>query len=391
MLNVRDADSGTYRRALRPLRTPLHTKRSKRCPVCTHILIKPEQKSSSTRFKIKLVASNYLPAIDVYRRAPTTIGSRLGGSSASSRRPANRSTGSALLKDDIEPLRPGRTYTFDLGFANPLYEPIHVRLAIARPRATVKQGEDGPGSPPYAVNLPTAYFPIAAYAEEWEYEMDEDDGVEDESGEGDSGVGLSRRSKLVSKYGPGIVERKMNKTTVMLEVAVARDAVGPLGVSEVASMKMISAGSCSDSDILCFEQVNMLVTYYYQSDDSAAPPSPTKSPVKGGALKDDRKSFSFWTFFTLGEYSHPPFGRRPSLNINRWHCLQQGPLCLDLRRVRRVVGDHPLSHREKAVLLCITPERNTADHCKMSADTQLRGNAEPHCELGPLLVSCSRS
>ena len=44
----------------------------------------------------------------------------------------------------------------------------------------------------------------------------------------------------------------------------------------------------------------MLVTYYYQSDDSAAPPSPTKSPVKGGMAKDERKSFSFWTYFTLG-------------------------------------------------------------------------------------------
>jgi dynactin-4 len=52
-------------RDLKPLRIPLHSKRSKRCPACTHILIKPEQKAQSVRYKIKLVAANYLPAITV--------------------------------------------------------------------------------------------------------------------------------------------------------------------------------------------------------------------------------------------------------------------------------------------------------------------------------------
>lgn len=146
--------------------------------------------------------------------------------------------------------------------------------------------------PPFAVNLPTAYFPIAAYAEEWEYEMDdEDDDVED--GASEEGSGSSRRRKLAGKYGLGIVERKMNKTTVALEVAVAKEAVGPLRVSREGCF------SSHNSLMINFCQVNMLVTYYYQSDDSAAPPSPTKSPVKGGH-KDDRKSFSFWTLFTLG-------------------------------------------------------------------------------------------
>lgn len=201
--------------------------------------------------------------------------------------------------EDSEPLRPGRTYTFELGFVNPLYEPIHVRLAVARPRTATKPAKgSAPETPPYAVNLPTAYFPIAAYAEEWEYEMDDVDG-EDELGDGHpTGEGTSRRSKLASKYGPGIVERKMNKTTVELEVAVARDAVGPLRVSRIGQC---CSGSVEKLTSDRFAQANMLVTYYYQSDDSAAPPSPTKSPVKGGAEKEERKSFSFWTFFTLGE------------------------------------------------------------------------------------------
>ncbi|KAL8279040.1 hypothetical protein RQP46_008498 [Phenoliferia psychrophenolica] len=131
--------------SLKPLRTPLLSKRSKRCPSCKHILIKPEQKSSSTQFKIKLVASNYLPSIELYRRPPATIGSRLSaiaaGTASGMRRTPRTAIGRSVNDSsssgiDEEPLRPGRTYTFELGFTNPLYESIHVRLAVARPPGT---------------------------------------------------------------------------------------------------------------------------------------------------------------------------------------------------------------------------------------------------------------
>lgn len=136
-----------------------------------------------------------------------------------------------------EPLRPGRTYTFELTFINPLYEPIQVRLAVARPAS--KGGEGTP--PPYAVNLPTSNFPISAYAEEWEYEDDDDgkDGGDDEDeadGEGAS-AGASPFKKRRSKNAPGIVERKMNRTTVAMEVAVGRDTVGPIRVSSPFSAR----------------------------------------------------------------------------------------------------------------------------------------------------------
>lgn len=43
----------------------------------------------------------------------------------------------------------------------------------------------------------------------------------------------------------------------------------------------------------------MLVTYVYQDDDSVGA-SPMKSPTKKGAVKEDVKTFSFWTLVTLG-------------------------------------------------------------------------------------------
>ncbi|GAA5822705.1 hypothetical protein JCM3770_003375 [Rhodotorula araucariae] len=285
-------------RELRPVRTPLHAKLSKRCPTCAHILIKPEQKSSSTRFKIKLVAANYLPSINIVRRPPATIGSRLGalaaGTASGTRRTprpaASGRSAEASNGAEEEPLRAGRTAVYELSFANPLYEPIHVSLAVARPGATrsAASAVAGPGAedtppappPPFAVNIPSPSFPISAYAEDWEYDdHDEDLDGEDEP---EAGEGRSSPTKRRRKGGPGVVERRMNRTTVLMEVAVSKEALGPLWA-------------------------NMLVTYVYQDDDGVSP-SPAKSQHKGKHAAADVKSFSFWALVPLGTVVARPQG-----------------------------------------------------------------------------------
>ncbi|GAA5860096.1 hypothetical protein JCM1840_001882 [Sporobolomyces johnsonii] len=279
-------------RDLKPLRTPLQAKRSKRCPVCKHILIKPEQKSTSTRYKIKLVAANYLPSVTLYRRPPASIGSRLSaiaaGTASGLRRTPRTAAGRSgndpsFAAAEEEPLRPGRTYTFELSFTNPLYEPIHVRLAVARPGANkvLEEGQPAP-PPPFAVNLPSPSFPISAYAEDWEYEDDEEAILREEGGDDDEAGDVGASPKKKSRRGaPGIVERRMNRTTVAMDVAIGRDVVGPL-------------------------RANMLVTYVYQSDEGGVPPSPSKSPQKGGNKDSGVKTFSFWTLLPLGTVQPRP-------------------------------------------------------------------------------------
>ncbi|KAK4056932.1 hypothetical protein OIO90_002182 [Microbotryomycetes sp. JL221] len=291
---------------LKPIRTPLQAKYSKRCPSCKHILTKPEQKASSTRFKIKLVAQNYLPSVQIARRILAStgqVGSRLSAIAAASSIPARADRRSSIATaggggaadtsgklvtkaPDDEPLRPGRTYTFELTFTNPLYEPIQVKLAVAKPKTDVRgKGVDGSvdeagrSEPSFAVNLPSSTFEVSAYAEEWEYEQDFDahDEDEDESDSRDDvtevGRGTKRSRSGVSRHGLGVVEKKMNRTKIVMDVAVSKDAIGPL-------------------------RANMLVTYFYASEDSVGN-APLSSPSKVGA-QDDRKSFSFWTWFSLG-------------------------------------------------------------------------------------------
>jgi len=87
---------------LRPIAYLLRTKRSKRCRTCRHILSKPESKVQTTRFRIRLVALNYIPSIHIKPLQPTA------------------SPSSLLL-----PMKPTQ---FLLTFKNPLFDSVKVSL-----------------------------------------------------------------------------------------------------------------------------------------------------------------------------------------------------------------------------------------------------------------------
>ena len=80
--------------------------------------------------------------------------------------------------------------------------------------------------PPFAVTLPSAAFPIAAFAEAWEYDDDEDMfGVDDDfdSGNRDPRSGKSRTV--------GVLERRANVTVIGGEVMISKEARGDVKVS----------------------------------------------------------------------------------------------------------------------------------------------------------------
>jgi dynactin-4 len=274
---------------LRPLRVPLHSKVSKRCPTCTHILIKPEQKAQSVRYKIKLVAANYLPAITValpHAQQDPTKRTLVKSTSAPDE---DKGAGAVMYA--------GKTYPFHLALTNPLYDPIQVRLSVQRMHVAVSADGTVPDKarrPPFAVSLPTTSFTVAAFAEAWEYEDDEDMfGVEDD----ELGLGSPRKSGK-DKDGRGktktvgVLEKKANLTVVGGEVVIGKEARGNVKVSFPPFL-------LSSLLIKRLFKFNMLVSYTYRSDDPApsednneAPRSPTKGP--------EVKTFAFYTVVDLG-------------------------------------------------------------------------------------------
>lgn len=220
-------------RDLKPLRIPLHSKRSKRCPACTHILIKPEQKAQSVRYKIKLVAANYLPAITVAlphaQKAQSEAAKRtLGKSTAATAEDDRGGTGVGM--------HAGKTYPFHLALTNPLYDPIHVRLSIQRVHvsnaAALAEGgaPEKARRPPFAVSLPTVTFPIAAFAEAWEYEDDEDMFGAEEDDEIGAGRGKEKDGRGKVKT-VGVLEKRANVTVVGGEVVIGKEARGDVKAS----------------------------------------------------------------------------------------------------------------------------------------------------------------
>ncbi|KAJ7079756.1 dynactin subunit 4 [Mycena belliarum] len=267
---------------LKPLRIPLHSKRSKRCPACAHILIKPEQKAQSVRYKIKLVAANYLPAITA--ALPHQLET---ANPDNAKRVLGKST-AAAADDDRGALgmHAGKTYPFHLALTNPLYDPIQVRLTVQRVHATgaSSSGRASPEKarrPPFAVSLPPAVFTIAAFAEAWEYEDEEDDEMfgldDDEFGIAGRVAGREKDTRGKVKT-VGVLEKKANVTVVGGEVVIGKEARGNV-------------------------KFNMLVSYTYRADD----PTPSESNEGEGsasriavAKSAEEKVFAFYAVVDLG-------------------------------------------------------------------------------------------
>lgn len=219
--------------SLAPLRIPLHSKMSVRCATCRHILIKPEQKSQSVRYKIKLMASNYLPLLDA-----------------------------SLISTANAPARlvQGRSFPFSITIANPLYDPIQVRFQPHNPATYPNVSR-----PSFHVTLPQALLSVAAFAEAWEYDDDEEgdqdqmmlDALEGGAGladvvkAGGHSTNLSR-----GKSGTiGVLERRANMIRIGGEVAVSRDGVGDVKVCPIFSGALPKC--LIDDSLLCLLPINI--------------------------------------------------------------------------------------------------------------------------------------
>ena len=136
------------------------------------------------------MAANYLPAI-------TASLPHLYAVLASMKRPGK----TPQLSDIESTMQAGKTYSFQLSFTNPLYDPIQVRLHVQRSAplptnsSTARESSPEKRRPPFSVTLPSSAFPIAAFAEAWEYEDDEEMfGVEEDDfdGGGRGSCGVAR-------------------------------------------------------------------------------------------------------------------------------------------------------------------------------------------------------
>ncbi|KAF3905432.1 hypothetical protein ABW20_dc0101780 [Dactylellina cionopaga] len=166
---------------LKPTAVLLRTKRSKRCRACRHILVKPESKVQTTRFRIRLVALNYIPSLSLsVKRLDNSI--------------------------NYQSLIPHKTHRFLLTVTNPLFDPISVSLLT--PRFT-------PGTEfPSRVTILCPEFEVGANTDVWDDALMSTRPAAAATAASTPPVGgMGRDARMETVF-----EQKRNYTSVIIEV-----------------------------------------------------------------------------------------------------------------------------------------------------------------------------
>ncbi|KAK1959623.1 dynactin p62 family protein [Colletotrichum sublineola] len=186
--NMHQQDPVRFRDQLRPIPYLLRTKRSKRCPLCRHIISKPEAKISNTRFRIRLVAGSYIPTITI-----RPLNSEVQNIPATARPPIPQELW-------LTPLKPVQ---YLLTFKNPIFETV--RVSLATPSST-------PGRFASSVTVLCPQFEIDANTDMWDDALKDDGEKERRRGE-EGGMQQAEVGK--------IYERGRNWVSIVLEVVPA--------------------------------------------------------------------------------------------------------------------------------------------------------------------------
>ncbi|KAJ5916347.1 hypothetical protein N7504_000362 [Penicillium tannophilum] len=174
---------------LLPLPVLLRTKRAKRCKSCKHILVKPETKPQSTRFRIRLIALSYIPL-------PTLRPLALPA-------PSSFTSGTVTQTPDLDSLPPLRPVHVLLTLKNHMFDPV--RITLATPSVT-------PGRVASKVTILSPQFEIGANSDVW------DEALAGASAPvGDSRLTGIRSAEKVPEAGK-VWDKGRNWTTVVLEV-----------------------------------------------------------------------------------------------------------------------------------------------------------------------------
>ncbi|EWC48341.1 hypothetical protein DRE_02110 [Drechslerella stenobrocha 248] len=239
---------------LKPVAVLLRTKRSKRCR-------KPESKVQTTRFRIRLVALNYIPSLSV-KRIDSSI--------------------------SLTSLIPHKTHRFLLGVTNPLFEQISVSLLT--PQYT-------PGTYyPSRVTILCPQFTVNANTDVW------DDALMSTKPAVPSLTAAGGTARATSSSNDATVfEQKRNYTSVIIEV------VPP----EIPDIRDTGIHDDRLLEIPIFVRVEFDAEVDRDDDDPAgggALSKPSSAAAAGTSLLRERVEYSYWCVIGVGRVGDPVEG-----------------------------------------------------------------------------------
>jgi dynactin-4 len=241
-----------------PIPVLLRTKRAKRCPVCRHILSKPEAKVSNTRWRIRLVAGNYIPSISIKPLTP----------------PGAPSLPASVALSPLKPVQ------YLLTFKNHMFDQIKVSLAT--PATT-------PGRFSSTVTVLCPQFTIDANSDDYDInEVLKDDRRRDR---GDDGTHQVEAGK--------VWERGRNWVSIVVEVVPASLLLEPKPVllKKEGEPEQDLSPLREDEDVL---EIPMFVRLEWESE--ASQDQVGTAPGKEKEAKEKRE-LAYWSVLGIGRIS----------------------------------------------------------------------------------------
>jgi dynactin-4 len=246
--------SARHVRDLRPMPALLRTKRNKRCKDCKHILIRPEFKPTSTRYRIKLIALNYIPLVSLRPLNPP----------GASKIPTSIDGGDVVL----EPAKPSQ---WILTLRNHLFDAVQVSLGT--PSVT-------PGKHGHRVTILCPQFEVGANSDVWDDALnskDEKDAV--------ASPGVGPGDQIAGK----IYERGRNWTSVVLEIVPG----------SIVKMNRTVEGDQEDEGVV--ELPIRVRLDWKQSDPGGAEGEKKKSEkLTEDGVDEGRRELAYWMVLGVG-------------------------------------------------------------------------------------------
>ncbi|KAK3368654.1 dynactin p62 family-domain-containing protein [Podospora didyma] len=255
---------------LRPIPYLLRTKRAKRCPLCRHIISKPEAKVATTRFRIRLVAGNYVPSISI--------------------RPLNMpSASSPALSPPQDTLQPLKPVQFLLTFKNPIFEPV--KITLATPART-------PGRFASKVTVLCPQFEIDANTDVWDEALMKDG---DKDNRKRRKASADENGQYQAEAGK-IWERGRNWVSIVVEVVPASLRLDTLAITSPAAAEgeAIDTGPIrEDEDVL---EIPMFVRVEWEADTAGDDIGSALNKEKDGK---EKRELAYWCVLGLGRVGQP--------------------------------------------------------------------------------------
>ena len=234
---------------LKPVSTLLRTKRSKRCRTCRHILVKPEAKIQSTRFRIRLVALNYIPRLTLKPLQPS-------------------SSSSISTNFTFDALPPSKTIQTLLTLTNPLFDPV--RITLATPTYT-------PGRLASKITILCPQFDVGANTDVWDDALNGSGSVSKHDSNSYSNSNSYRAKKTTTDTtdsGGGVGSPEKDKLQLQPQAEAGKPwSKGRNWTTVVVEIttppnldSRVKDGLEEDEDVL---QIPMFVHVEYETDDAA--------------------------------------------------------------------------------------------------------------------------